>query len=227
MIKGKKVTCFIPAKGGSTRIPDKNIRECDGVPLVRRCVLLARECGFFDNIVVSTDDEDVIGAAGHVVCDRRRASLSQPDSNVWDAVVEYMDTATEDDYLFLLQPTSPCVLPSTIKKICEELVHYEDVCDAIVTTSHANPYSWAAGATPPNFSKVKGTQYMIPRFQLNSVGYIAKWDKLFEAKNIFNLKWLPYWIDDPMEAIDIDDECDLNMAEAVLQWRRNNVKEDK
>ena len=53
----------IPARGGSKRIPDKNIREFAGTPIIAYSIMAARESGCFDQVVVSTDSEKVAEVA--------------------------------------------------------------------------------------------------------------------------------------------------------------------
>lgn len=53
----------IPARGGSKRIPRKNVRPFRGRPLIAWAIESARNCGLFDRIVVSTDDEEIAAAA--------------------------------------------------------------------------------------------------------------------------------------------------------------------
>lgn len=53
----------IPARGGSKRIPRKNIRDFCGKPLIAWPIAAARESGCFDRIVVSTDDEEIMAVA--------------------------------------------------------------------------------------------------------------------------------------------------------------------
>lgn len=55
--------CVIPARGGSKRIPRKNIRLFAGRPMLAHSIQAARECGLFDHIVVSTDDEEIARVA--------------------------------------------------------------------------------------------------------------------------------------------------------------------
>ena len=69
----------IPARGGSKRIPRKNVREFCGRPMIAWSIAAARESGCFDRIVVSTEDDeiaDVARAAGACVPFRRPADLS-------------------------------------------------------------------------------------------------------------------------------------------------------
>lgn len=51
--------CVIPARGGSTRIPRKNIRAFRGVPMIQRAIQTAMDSGLFNAVVVSTDDSEI------------------------------------------------------------------------------------------------------------------------------------------------------------------------
>ena len=55
--------CLIPARGGSKRIPRKNIREFRGKPMIARSISAAQESSCFDQIIVSTDDEEIAEVA--------------------------------------------------------------------------------------------------------------------------------------------------------------------
>ena len=51
--------CIIPARGGSKRIPKKNIKEFLGKPIIAYSIHVALECGLFDEVMVSTDDCEI------------------------------------------------------------------------------------------------------------------------------------------------------------------------
>ena len=51
--------CVIPARGGSQRIPRKNIRPFAGKPMIAHAIQAAQKSGLFSKIVVSTDDAEV------------------------------------------------------------------------------------------------------------------------------------------------------------------------
>ena len=106
------------------------------------------------------------------------------------------------------------------------MIDVEGEFDALVSTSWSSPFSWTTGEYPPKFHTAKGTQFSIPRFQLNNAIFIAKWDRLAEVKNGYELKWLPYMIGVD-EATDIDDQTDFNIAEAILQWRQSHEETAK
>ncbi len=54
-----KVLCFIPARGGSARVPRKNIRMFHGKPIIHYSIENALKCGLFDTVLVSTDDDEI------------------------------------------------------------------------------------------------------------------------------------------------------------------------
>jgi len=57
------IVAVIPARGGSKRIPRKNIRPFAGKPIIAYSIAAARDCGLFDRIMVSTDDEEIASVA--------------------------------------------------------------------------------------------------------------------------------------------------------------------
>lgn len=57
------IVAVIPARGGSKRVPRKNIRPFAGKPIIAYSIAAARECGLFDRIVVSTDDAEIAAVA--------------------------------------------------------------------------------------------------------------------------------------------------------------------
>jgi CMP-N-acetylneuraminic acid synthetase len=182
--------------------------------------MTARQCGFFDHTVVSTESREVMRSAGVVVCHVRPDELSQTESNVWDAVKDYMETATETDYLCLLHPTSPCLRYETLTLAIDSLTRHP-VLETYISVNKVSPFSWVAG-NRPDFSKAKNTQAYPPRYALNNAFIISTWDNM-RAGNIYGSKWAPYTIPAD-EAVDIDTETDLQMAEAILQWRQNEAE---
>ncbi len=63
MINGKSVMAIIPARGGSKGLPEKNIKELYGKPLIAWSIEVAKACSVIDKIVVSTDDENIADVA--------------------------------------------------------------------------------------------------------------------------------------------------------------------
>ena len=59
MINQKKVLAIIPARGGSKRLPRKNILDLGGKPLIAWTIEAAKNCDYVDRVVVSTEDDEI------------------------------------------------------------------------------------------------------------------------------------------------------------------------
>lgn len=101
---------LIPARGGSKRLPRKNVLPFHGRPLMVWTIAAARDVGC-DRVVVTTDDDEIaavaIAAGAEVV--RRPLDLATDTAPVIGAILHALDGvgATDDDRCILLQPTSP------------------------------------------------------------------------------------------------------------------------
>lgn len=109
-----KNIAIIPARSGSKGLPDKNIIDLKGHPLMYYTIKAALDSGIFDEIMVSTDSEMYAGVAkecGANVPFLRSEATSGDKAGSWDVVREvlsnYMEWGIKFDYVALLQPTSP------------------------------------------------------------------------------------------------------------------------
>lgn len=107
---------ILPARGGSKRIPRKNIRPFRGRPMLVWSIEAARAAGVFDAIMVSTDDDeiaDVAMAAGAVVPFRRSAETSSDFATTAAVLLEVLDAyaarGVSPEFACCLYPTAPFV----------------------------------------------------------------------------------------------------------------------
>ncbi len=114
MYKGKTVLAIIPARGGSKRLPGKNIRNLLGKPLIAWSIEAAIHSNFFDEIMVNTDDQQIADISieyGAMVPFLRHAGLSTDVASSLDVVKDTLDFYAKNnrcfDVVVLLQPTSP------------------------------------------------------------------------------------------------------------------------
>lgn len=119
---------FVPARGGSTRIPRKNLAVINGRSLVVRAIDAAF-AGGCDRVVVSTDDDE-IAAHAEPVATVHRDSGHWSMSQIEPRIAHWMRRAdvAEGDVIVLLQPTSPFRRASTVRR-CIELVR-DHGCDS-------------------------------------------------------------------------------------------------
>lgn len=115
MYAGHTLLALIPARGGSKGLPNKNILDCAGKPLIEWTISAALGVDFIDDVLVSTDAEDIAEVserAGASVPFLRPVAFSGDNSSMLDVVKHAWETHVDAkgcrfDYIVVLQPTSP------------------------------------------------------------------------------------------------------------------------
>ena len=118
------LTAIIPARGGSKRIPRKNIRMFMGKPIIAYSIATAQESGLFGKILVSTEDAEIAALAvslGAEVVDRPAALAD--DKVGTQEVVRHALTFTRDEYICCILATAPMMTVDSLKLAYEELRH--------------------------------------------------------------------------------------------------------
>lgn len=124
-----KAVAIIPARGGSKRIPRKNIRSFAGKPIIAYSIKAAQESGLFDRIIVSTDDDEIASVAqqfGAEVPFLRPREIADDYSGTNDVVkhclrwFESNDTSVQ--YACCIYATAPFIQPAFLQEGFEKLV---------------------------------------------------------------------------------------------------------
>jgi N-acylneuraminate cytidylyltransferase len=116
------IVALIPARGGSKRIPGKNIKPLGGKPLIQWTIEAAKESGIFNAIVVSSDDEEAleIGWQQGVLAYHRNPDFARDDSPdiLWvkDTLFKLGVQDIRPDAFAILRPTSPFRTADTIRR---------------------------------------------------------------------------------------------------------------
>lgn len=105
----QKILGLIPARGGSKRLPRKNILPCAGRPLIAWTIEAARQSKLIDSVWVSTDDAEISGVARRWGANvlYRPQHIAQDDSPTEAVVAHALRNLHVFGAVFLLQPTSP------------------------------------------------------------------------------------------------------------------------
>jgi pseudaminic acid cytidylyltransferase len=118
----------IPARGGSKRVPRKNIRPFLGVPLLARTVALLREAGVFEQVIVSTDDEEIAAVAreaGAAVPFRRPAQLANDFAGTLPVIAHAIGAlqaqGLEPQYVACVYPAAVLSRPADLRAAFELL----------------------------------------------------------------------------------------------------------
>jgi len=140
-----KSICVIPARGGSKRIPRKNIKMFHGKPLIAWSIEGAKSSGLFEDVYVSTDDEEIAIIAekyGANIPFLRPDYLSDEysgDKEVRDHFIEWMKkNMIEADILCYLYATAPFITHKTLRE-CQQLLIDSGSLMALTVTKYNYP----------------------------------------------------------------------------------------
>ncbi|MCU7250654.1 pseudaminic acid cytidylyltransferase [Pseudomonas koreensis] len=133
---------IIPARGGSKRIPRKNLKPFDGVPMIVRSIRTALDSGLFDQVVVSTDDEeiaDVSRAHGADVPFLRPAQLADDFTGTAAVIVHALQQLPAFDYTCCVYATAPLLQARYLREGFELLEQHADKSFAFSVSSFGFP----------------------------------------------------------------------------------------
>lgn len=129
-----KCIAIIPARGGSKRIPRKNIKEFCGKPIIAYSIQAALDSGLFDEVMVSTDDPEIAEVAkkyGASVPFYRSAETANDYASTGDVLREVMDKyremGQEFDYMSCIYPCAPFVTGEKLKLALKTLIENNGV----------------------------------------------------------------------------------------------------
>ncbi|KYG76255.1 N-acylneuraminate cytidylyltransferase/CMP-N,N'-diacetyllegionaminic acid synthase [Roseivirga ehrenbergii] len=225
-----KVVAFIPARGGSKGLPGKNIKPFAGKPLIAHTIKFALDCGVFDEVIVSTDDEQIkeISESYGARVVLRPDYLAEDGSLVVDAVHYTLGVLTSEDlrpdFCFLLECTSPFRTKQDVKKALEML--QSDRFDSVASFKKCElppTRIWKIeGDTALPF--ISGADPFLPRqqqeegYELTGEIYGFNVDRFIEthAKSVLYGKFFPLQSTSKFFA-EIDTEIDFEVAEYFMK----------
>ena len=214
-----KNLAIIPARGGSKRIPKKNIKEFLGKPIIAYSIETALNSNLFDEVMVSTDSEEIAKIAkqyGANVPFLRSKETANDYAPLNEVIVEvknkYKKTGKEFDFVCMILPTSPLISIENLKKAFDLLKNSNfDSVRPIVRFSFPIQRAFRLTdknevlPTNPNDFK-KRSQDLEPAFHDAGQFYWIKGEKdLSTNKAAFEIP--------EIEAQDIDNEIDWKLAE--------------
>ena len=151
----KKSLCLIPARGGSKRVPRKNILPLNGIPLISYTIRAAKLSGVFTDIIVSSDDEEIrnIALEEGVLVDNRPNFMAGDKVTKVEVVKEYIErnnSINKYDYVAALLPTCPFRTSDDIRSAFELLINQSVYKFLIGTTEYEFPIQLALKNTKEN-----------------------------------------------------------------------------
>ncbi len=223
-----KNLAVILARSGSKGLPDKNIKELCGKPLLAYTVEAAIISGKYDIVHVSTDSElyvDIAKKYGADVPFLRDEKLAGDNASSWDAVryvvEEYEKLGQTFDTISLLQPTSPLRDSTDIRNAFE--IYESNKATGVVSVCEVDHSPLACNTLPEDDSldgfidinKVGRRQDMGTYYRINGAIYIQNRDLLMNGESIYSQGSYAY-VMDKKHSVDIDDEMDFLFAQTLI-----------
>lgn len=219
---------IITARGGSKRIPRKNIRPFLGRPIIAYSIEAALQSGLFDEVMVSTDDDEIANVArehGAVVPFMRSIKASDDHATTAEALAEvigeYRQRSRAFDFACCIYPTAPFVTADKLRRAFDKLSH-SDADLVLPIARFAFPiwrsfrlegdrvaYNW------PEYAPMR-SQDLPPAYQDAGQFYffrtgILRGSRLLVTDNSIGIEV------DEVEVQDIDREADWRLAEIKYQ----------
>jgi len=139
---------IIPARGGSKRVPRKNIAPLGGKPLIEYTFVQVKESGCADNTYVSTDDSDIQSyaeASGMRVIERPK-ELAADGSSTEDVILHALEhlslSGIEPEWVLTLPPTNPFRKATTINKFIGEMESVSNEYDCLMSVTETLGDYW-------------------------------------------------------------------------------------
>ncbi|MGE4465985.1 cytidylyltransferase domain-containing protein [Sphaerochaeta sp.] len=228
MCKNKTFISIIPARGGSKRLPRKNIRLLAGKPLISWTIESALGSKYIDKVIVSSDDDEILRISLETGAEivKRPEYLGSETATTYDAVMHSLDRYRCYDYVVLLQPTSPLRTAKHIDEAIELLVRKN--ADAVVSVCEMdhNPLwsnTLSDDMSMDNFIddkiKNKRSQDLPQYYRLNGAIYICEYEKLISEKTFFIKNNIYAYRMERSSSVDIDEEIDFKLVSILIQDR--------
>lgn len=230
-----KSIAIIPARGGSKRIPRKNIKDFLGKPIIAYSIEAALDSGIFDEVMVSTDDEEIAEVArkyGASVPFMRSSETSNDYAGTEEVITEvinnYIGRGVVFDNICCLYATAPFITPVRLKEGIKKLNDSFDASFTIVKYSY--PIQRSLEITDEGHVIMKYPEYLDYRTQdLNPIYhdagqfYFVKANVFLKERTLWCKRTTPIILSE-LEVQDLDTLTDWKLAELKYRLLISNEK---
>ncbi len=225
--KKLRVCALIPARGGSKRIPRKNIVDFGGKPLVVSTIEAALESGIFERVVVSTEDEEIkLVAEQYCFVDRRDHQLASDSATLKDVCLEFIQRHPQFDFICLLEADCPLRTADDLKASWHSFLSGgKSMLMSVFRYGTSYPF-WALSDKDEDGNKREGYQFFFSKKYLTKSQHLPmvycpsgafKWidtKRFVESKTLYPDD-LDVYVLDWQRALDIDTVDDLITAKMI------------
>lgn len=212
------VVAFVPMRHSSERVPGKNYRPFNGVPLFHRIVSTLLAVDRITRVVIDTDSPTVKDQVAETfpsveVIDRPEHLLG--GHTPMTDVLQYDAAQVPSEWYLQTHTTNPLLRASTIDAALGRMEQEVDACDSLFSVTRLQTRLYAADGTALNHDPkvLLRTQDLPPIYEENSNLYVFTAEQIAAGRRIGDRPIL--FEIDPLEAVDIDEEPDFFLAEAL------------
>ena len=222
--------CIIPARGGSKRIPRKNIKDFLGIPIIAYSIEVALNSGLFDEVMVSTDDKEIAEVAvkyGAKVpfmrSDENADDMATTYEVIEEVIANYKTKGKVYDNACCIYPCAPFVTIDNLKKSYSKLEKFDTVFPIVeygypIQRALSKDNQGKVSFIQPDF-ELSRSQDLEKSYHDAGQFYWFKVNKAIENRTIIS-KSAGAIVLAEMEVQDIDNEIDWQLAE--LKFKLNN-----
>jgi len=231
-MKKDKILAIIPARAGSKRIPNKNIRSFFGKPLIAHTILQAKESPIIDRVIVDTDSPKIAKIAKKYGVEApylRPKHLAGDKAQVIEAILHLLNRLRKEEgykptHVMILQTTSPFREQKDINACWNLMLRTR--ADSVLTVAQTHPRLYYLDKKQnivlanKRASKSSNTQAWPPAYLLNGCFvYIVKTPVLLKEKNVIT-KNTKAVVCDRWRSVDLDTPEDWVMAEFLFKHKK-------
>ncbi|GAB6862948.1 cytidylyltransferase domain-containing protein [Haloplanus litoreus] len=230
----------VPVRSGSKRVPNKNVRELGGKPLLAHTIEQAASSSVLDRCLISTDDEEIAtvarehgGDAPFLRPDRLATDTASSADAVAHALEWVHERGHEPTIVVLLQVTTPFRTSADIDEAVEKLRRSPEAKSIVAVTEYRVPPQWAfeiddEGRLRSHFSAYDmwddgpgRSQETATLYHPNGAVFAARVDSFLADPEFYKQPTISYEM--PAErSLDIDEPYDLELARALYEYRNKN-----
>jgi CMP-N-acetylneuraminic acid synthetase len=228
-----RMVALIPARAGSKRVPNKNLRLLQGHPLIAYTIAAAKSATVFDAVIVSTDSEETADIARHYGAEvpflrptEMAGDLSADIEWIAYTLQKLRQEGREFECFSILRPTSPFRSSATIRRAVKQFYSTDKIdslravekCKQhpgkmwVLSGDRMNPLLLNPGGQPWHSTPYQA----LPAVYVQNASLEIAWSRVvFEDKSISGAVLTPF-ITDELEGFDINDKFDWLQAEHIV-----------
>jgi CMP-N,N'-diacetyllegionaminic acid synthase len=229
-----RVLIVIPARGGSKRLPRKNVLPLAGKPLISWTIETALEAKVHADVMITSDDDEILTVAelyeiDGVIVYKRPKSLATDSAKTVDVLIDALDASRSlgkiYETLILLQPTSPLRNARDVEMAYELYQKSTPKYTVVSVCKVDHPSAWIGNLTENAFFTGvqldgKRSQDYQEEYRLNGAIYVMDVDRLIKNGTIYTEK-LRAFVMGKDRSIDIDELMDFKICESIVGARKS------